>query len=309
MTGFDSLQVTRAREHNLRDVSVSIPRRKITVFTGVSGSGKSSLVFATIAAEAQRQLNETFTAFVRNRLPSYGRPDVDAVEGLSPVVVIDQKRLGGSTRSTLGTATDINALLRLLFSRVGRPAIGESTAFSFNDPAGMCPTCAGLGEVVAADESTFLDFSRTLANGAILLPGFRPGQYRYRKALEAGFDPDTALHEWPAGRRHNLVHGARDASDETEDFEGLLDEFTRIYINTDGPASRRKQSVLQRFATSRACPDCGGTRLNEAARSVRVARHTITELTAMEIADLVPVVKKITDKEVAPVVHDLLKLL
>ncbi|MFD1051064.1 excinuclease ABC subunit UvrA, partial [Kibdelosporangium lantanae] len=153
----DQIRVTGARQHNLRNIDVAVPRRAITVFTGVSGSGKTSLVFDTIAAEAQRQLNETFPAFVRHRMPTYGRPDVDSIENLSPVVVINQRRLGSNTRSTVGTVTDISALLRLLFSRAGEPYVGESTAFSFNDPAGMCPRCRGLGNVVTPDPAKLVD--------------------------------------------------------------------------------------------------------------------------------------------------------
>ncbi|MBA2471553.1 MAG: excinuclease ABC subunit UvrA, partial [Pseudonocardiales bacterium] len=186
----EHIQVTGARQHNLRNVSLKVPRRAITAFTGVSGSGKTSLIFDTIAAEAQRQLNETFTAFVRNRLPSYGRPDVDAIDGLSPVVVINQRRLGGNARSTVGTITDIYALLRLLFSRAGDAQVGESNVFSFNDPAGMCPRCSGIGQVVTPDTDAFFDADRSMQDGAILLPGFgnKPGnkQYWYRQYAESG---------------------------------------------------------------------------------------------------------------------------
>jgi excinuclease UvrABC ATPase subunit len=304
------IRVVRARQHNLKDVSLEVPRRAITVFTGVSGSGKTSLVFDTIAAEAQRQLNETFTAFVRNRLPTYGRPDVDSIENLSPVVVINQRRLGGNVRSTVGTITDIYALLRLLFSRAGDPQVGESTVFSFNDPAGMCPRCSGIGRVVTADVGAFLDLDRSLEDGAILLPGFGSGQYWYRQYADIGsFDPGTPLRAWSPEEREALIHGgeaaARLGRRPPKDYEGLLERFTRIYIHTQGEMSAHKQAVIDRFTTSEVCPECKGERLNAVARSVRVAGHTITECTAMEVSDLVSVVGSVEHPASAPIVKSL----
>jgi excinuclease UvrABC ATPase subunit len=282
----DHIRIHGARQHNLRGVDLEVPRRAITVFTGVSGSGKTSLVFDTIAAEAQSQLNETFSAFARHRLPRYGRPDVDLVENLSPVVVVDQRRPGANTRSTVGTITDVAPLLRLLFSRVGEPRLAESTGFSFNDPAGMCERCSGLGEVVTPDLGVFLDLDRSLADGAIRLPGFgnTPGQarYWYRKYTETGpFDVDEPLRAWPAARRHTLLHGGDDLP-----VEGLAEHFERIYLQAEGEMSTRKQGVVDRFTTRARCPDCGGARLNEVARSVRVAGRTITEWSATEIGVL-----------------------
>jgi excinuclease UvrABC ATPase subunit len=169
------IQIVGTRENNLKDISVEIPRRKIAVFTGVSGSGKSSLVFDTIAAESQRQLNETFTSFVRNRLPRYGQPDADVIANLSTAIIIDQNRIGGNSRPTVGTITDIYSLLRLLFSRAGQPWVGYSNAFSFNDPAWMCPDCEGLGRRVQLDLDKLLDKSRSLNEGAIMHPAFGVG--------------------------------------------------------------------------------------------------------------------------------------
>ncbi|TCO50662.1 ATP-binding cassette domain-containing protein [Actinocrispum wychmicini] len=289
----DQIRVTGARQHNLRGLTLTVPRRAITVFTGVSGSGKTSLVFDTIAAEAQRQLNETFPAFVRHRLPSYGRPDVDAIENLSPVVVINQRRLGGNARSTVGTITDIQALLRLLFSRAGEPRIGESTAFSFNDPAGMCPRCSGIGRVVSPDVDSFVDVDRSLTGGAILLPGFSDDKYWYRQISDR-FDTGTPLRRWSAAKRRELD-------------DVLREHFTRIYIRTNKEVSTRKQAVVDRFTTSVPCPDCDGTRLNEIARSVRVNGYTIAEYAAMQISSLVPLVKEIDGPE--PVVTGLVERL
>src|SRR4051812_5338991 len=256
----DQIRVIGARQHNLRNVDVAVPRRAITVFTGVSGSGKTSLVFDTIAAEAQRQLNETFPAFVRHRMPSYGRPDVDAIENLSPVVVVSQRRPSGNARSTVGTVTDIFVLLRLLFSRVGEPSVGESTAFSFNDPAGMCPRCRGLGNVVTPDAAKFVDVDRTLAEGAVLLPGFTAGKYWNRKL--APRYPKKPVKAWSAKQREALE---RD----------LEEHFPRIYLRVE--MSARKQAVVDRFTSSVPCPECHGTRLNAAARSATVNGRTISE--------------------------------
>jgi excinuclease UvrABC ATPase subunit len=308
------IQVAGAREHNLKNVSLTVPRRAITAFTGVSGSGKTSLVFDTIAAEAQRQLNETFTSFVRNRLPNYGRPDVDMIENLSPVVVIDQRRLGGNARSTVGTITDIYALLRLLYSRAGDPQVGESSVFSFNDPAGMCLRCSGIGRVVTPDTDAFLDLDRSLQEGAILLPGFGDGQYWYRQYADIGsFDPTTPLREWSPEEREALIHGgeaaARLGRRPPKDYQGLLERFTRIYIHTEGELSEQKQAVIDRFTSSVVCPACEGERLNEVARSVRVAGHTITECTAMEVSDLVPVIRGVDHPPSAPVVQSLVERL
>ncbi|MCP2165528.1 ATP-binding cassette domain-containing protein [Goodfellowiella coeruleoviolacea] len=304
------IRITGARQHNLKNLSLTVPRRAITAFTGVSGSGKTSLAFDTIAAEAQHQLNETFPPFVRNRLPDYGRPDVDLVEGLSAVVLVNQRRLGGNTRSTVGTITDTYTLLRLLFSRVGTPRLGESTRFSFNDPAGMCPRCAGIGRVVTPDVDAFVDLDRSLERGAVQLPGFSPGQYWYRQYADSGlFDPTTPLRTWSADARAALLHGGAAATRlgraVPKDYHGLLDHFTRIYLHTEGEVSERKQAVVDRFTVSVRCPDCGGQRLNEAARSVRVAGRTITEFTALEISDLVDVVRGIDHPEAGPVVDSL----
>jgi excinuclease UvrABC ATPase subunit len=304
------IRVTGARQHNLKRLDVTIPRRAITAFTGVSGSGKTSLVFDTIAAEAQRQLNETFPTFVRNRLPRYGRPEVDSIENLSPVVIIDQRRLGGNVRSTVGTITDIYALLRLLFSRAGDPQVGESNVFSFNDPAGMCPRCSGIGRVVTPNVQSFLDPDRSLAEGGILLPGFSNTQYWYKQFADTRlFDPAKKLRDWSRRERDALLYGGEAArrlsAQAPRDYEGLVDHFTRIYIHSEGEASARKQAVVERFTSSVVCPDCQGQRLNALARSVRVAGHTITQCTAMEVSELLPLIANIEHVAAGPVVASL----
>lgn len=188
------IRIRGARENNLKNVSLDIPKRQITIFTGVSGSGKSSIVFDTIGAEAQRQLNETFSMFIRNRLPRISQPEVDVIEHLSTAIVIDQKRLGGNSRSTMGTITDISAVLRLLFSRIGQPFVGYSNVFSFNDPAGMCPECMGVGQKIEIDLERFFDRSKSLNEGAILFPIFAVGTWYWKSYVYSGLlDNDKKL--------------------------------------------------------------------------------------------------------------------
>ncbi|MGW1327904.1 ATP-binding cassette domain-containing protein [Streptomyces antibioticus] len=309
----EAIRVTGARENNLKNVSLTIPRGRLTVFTGVSGSGKSSLVFDTLAAEAQRQLNETFTAFVRNFLPDHGRPDVDAVENISAAVVIDQKRLGGNPRSTVGTITDINPLLRLLFSRAGDPAGLPPSTFSFNDPQGMCPTCEGLGTVVRPDLTALVDRSRSLRQGALLHPDFSNDTWYWLSYMESGlFDNDKPLsdfteREWQALLHGELPHKLRlDWQGNTLNvkYEGLVDKFTRLYIKKEDMSERNRQ-VLRRFAHSAPCPDCGGTRLAPAALSTRIGGHHIADLTAMEAERLTEVLSGLDLPHVKPVLDDL----
>ena len=301
-----TITVRGARTHNLQNLDIDIPRHTLTVVVGVSGSGKSSLVFDTIAAEAGYQLNETYPPFLRNRLPRYARPDVDLIDGVSPVILIDQRRLGGNARSTVGTITDTYTYLRLLFSRASTPHVGESTCFSFNDPAGMCPTCHGLGEILTSAVDRFLDLDKSLQQGAIRLPGFGDGQYWYRQYADIGsFDPTTPLREWTPEQREALLYGgeaaARLGTKPPKAYEGLVERFERIYLRTADELSERKQAVLEQFTRSRTCPDCQGERLNEAARRVRVAGYTITELSRMEISELTEVIAGITAPHVAPV--------
>ncbi|MEU2298010.1 excinuclease ABC subunit UvrA [Streptomyces antibioticus] len=309
----DAIRVTGARENNLKNVSLTIPRGRLTVFTGVSGSGKSSLVFDTLAAEAQRQLNETFTAFVRNFLPDHGRPDVDAVENISAAVVIDQKRLGGNPRSTVGTITDINPLLRLLFSRAGDPAGLPPSTFSFNDPQGMCPTCEGLGTVVRPDLDALVDRSRSLRQGALLHPDFSNDTWYWLSYMESGlFDNDKPLsdfteREWQALLHGELPHKLRlDWQGNTLNvkYEGLVDKFTRLYIKKEDMSERNRQA-LRRFVHSAPCPDCGGTRLAPAALSTRIGGHHIADLTAMEAERLTKVLSGLDLPHVKPVLDDL----
>ncbi|GAT68175.1 daunorubicin resistance protein DrrC [Planomonospora sphaerica] len=302
-----SISIRGARTNNLRCLDAEIPRHRLVVFAGLSGSGKSSLVFDTIAAEAGYQLNDTFPPFTRNRLPKWTRPDVEHIDGLSPVVVIDQRRIGGNARSTVGTITDAWTYLRLLYSRIGDPPVGESNRFSFNDPAGMCPACSGLGEVVAPALDRFLDLDRSLRQGAILLPGFGDGGYWYSRYADIGsFSPDTPLRDWSQDERDALLHGgeaaARLGRRPPKDYEGVVERFERIYLNTSDNVSERKQETIRRFTRSEVCPECGGERLNERSRTVTVLGRTIGELARLEVAELAGFVRGVGTPSVAPVV-------
>ncbi|MFI7518515.1 ATP-binding cassette domain-containing protein [Micromonospora globbae] len=301
------IRVRGARTNNLRSLDVDVPRGRLVVFVGVSGSGKSSLVFDTIAAEAGYQLNETFPPFARNRLPKWTRPEVGQIDGLSPVVVIDQRRLGGNARSTVGTITDAWTYLRLLFSRLSTPHVGESHHFSFNDPAGMCPTCSGLGERIVSAVDRFLDLDRSLRDGAILLPGFGNGGYWYSQYADIGtFDADTPLRDWTQAERDALLfggeHAARLGTRLPKDYEGVVERFERIHLRTSDDLSDRKRETIARFTRSAVCPDCHGDRLNAASRSATLLGHTIGEMARMEISELADLVTKVDERPVAPVV-------
>ncbi|ACU03688.1 ATP-binding cassette domain-containing protein [Pedobacter heparinus] len=304
------IEIKGARENNLKNVSLRIPKRRITVFTGVSGSGKSSIVFETIGAEAQRQLNETFSTFVRNRLPRYSQPDADAIENLSTAIVIDQKRLGGNSRSTVGTITDIYAILRLLFSRIGQPFIGYSNAFSFNDPSGMCPECRGIGDTVRLDLDNFIDKSRSLNEGAILFPVFAVGSWYLNTYLYSGlFDNDKKLKDYTEKEWDTLLHGKKmkvPMKHENDmpingQYEGLVDKFNRLYIQRDTSVmSESLRSTLERFIRFEHCAFCQGTRLNQAALSCRINGYNIAEMSAMQIDELIKVISLIDHKIAVP---------
>ncbi|OZM78574.1 excinuclease ABC subunit UvrA [Pseudonocardia sp. MH-G8] len=309
------LSVVGARENNLRDVTLRVPKRQITAFVGVSGSGKSSLVFDTIAAEAQRQLNETFSAFVRGFLPKLGQPDADLIEGLSTAIVVDQKRLGGGARSTLGTVTDINPLLRLLWSRRSSPHVGYGYAFSFNEPQGMCPACRGIGRKVQLDHSAMFDMDRSLNEGAVLHRDFAVDSWYWHVWAQSGkFDNDKPLRDYTDAEWQLLLWGADEKVTLTEpgrkalkmDFEGVEAKFERLYIRADADSgsSERKRETVARFTTSVRCPNCGGTRLNEAARTATVGGHPLPAVTAMDLHAVHALLPTLSDAEVAPLVSE-----
>lgn len=309
----DRITIIGARENNLKNITVQIPKHAITVFTGVSGSGKSSLVFDTIAAEAQRQLNETFTAFARARLPKYGQPDLDSIDNLSAAVIVDQKRLGGGSRSTVGTITDIAAILRLLFSRAGQPHLGPSNKFSFNDPQGMCPECEGIGRTTTLNLDRFIDRNRSLNDGALLHPDFQPTTWYWKMYQASGyFDLDKPLTDYTTDEWHKLLHHTGkvpldiQGSTMNATYEGVVEKFNRLYIRRDtSQMSDRTRTAAQHYITETTCPTCRGTRLNEAARNCRIDGYSIADLTAMEADELVAVLRLFTDETAAPIVDSL----
>ncbi|WP_435825580.1 ATP-binding cassette domain-containing protein [Nocardiopsis alba] len=306
----DTIQVRGARENNLDDVSVDIPKRRLTVFTGLSGSGKSSLVFGTIAAESQRLINETYSAFVQGFMPSLGRPDVDALRNLSAAIIVDQERMGANSRSTVGTATDAHAMLRIVFSRVGSPRLEPSSVFSFNSSEGMCPECEGLGRTNRIDQEELFDRSLSLNEGAITVPGYTVDSWYWQVFVNSGLlDPDKRLADYTDEEWHTFLHlpvTKVKVGKNSFSYEGLIPKLKRTYLTKERekmqPAIRAFVDRAVRFSV---CPECEGTRLNEAARGVKVAGRTITECASMQIDDLAAFVRTIDDPGVKPLVDNL----
>ncbi|GAA3142992.1 excinuclease ABC subunit UvrA [Planomonospora alba] len=305
------ITVEGARTHNLRDVSVRVPKRRLTVFTGVSGSGKSSLVFDTIAAEAQRLVNDSYPAFVRNRLPQHPQADVDRLDGLMFTTVVDQRRFTGNARSTVATACDLAPLLRLVFSRAGRPSAGFTPAYSFNDPEGMCPRCEGLGVVDDIDLDLLLDRSRSLREGAIRFPAFAPGTYRWKRLVHARVaDPDVPLSELPPSELDTVLHaeGLRLTDPDPEYpksavFDGVVPRLRRSYLRrTPSRLTEDERDALARVVTRRTCPGCAGTRLNDRARASLIDGRSIADWYALPVGELRHVAGAVTDPAVAPLI-------
>ena len=326
----DLIRVHGARVNNLKDVSVVIPKRRLTVFTGVSGSGKSSLVFATIAAESQRLINETYSAFVQGFMPTLARPEVDVLDGLTTAIIVDQERMGANVRSTVGTATDVNAMFRILFSRLGQPHIGSPQAFSFNVASasgvgqvtvqkgnpkalkrsftiigGMCPRCEGMGSVNDIDLSQLYDDTKSLAEGAITVPGYIAGGWNYRLYASSGFvDPSKPIRDYTERERHDFLY--RDPirmkiEGINMTYEGLVPRIQASYLSKDVEAMQPHiRAFVERAVTFTTCPECGGTRLNEAARSSKIKGISIADACAMQISDLAEWVRGLDDPSVAP---------
>ncbi|MEO8609873.1 MAG: excinuclease ABC subunit UvrA [Chloroflexota bacterium] len=321
----DYIEIRGARENNLKDVSLRIPKHKITIFTGVSGSGKSSIVFDTIAAEARRQLNDTFSTFVRKFLPSYAQPDADAIENLSMAIIVDQKRLSGGSHSTVGTITDIGSVLRLLYSRIGQPYVGNYNIFSFNDPKGMCPECSGLGRKIGVDLDAFLDTSKSLNEGAILFPDYAVSNESAKRWIwgwsidpQSGlFDLDKKLADYTAEEMDTLLHskprkGKIQQGDSSVNFtfEGIVDKFIQKFVVRDVTTmSERTQKAVAPFMSFGPCPLCKGTRLSPLALSSKINGRSIGELSAMEIDELIEVIRAIKDPVAAPMVENLIERL
>jgi len=306
------IEIIGARANNLKNISLKIPKKKITIFTGVSGSGKSSIVFETIAKEAGRQLNETFSKFIQGFLPKYGHPDVDAIENLSLAVIIDQKRIGGNSRSTLGTITDINPLLRLLFSRIGQPYIGPSHYFSFNDPNGMCKTCEGIGRIVTLDLDKTLDKEKSLNEGAILLPGYKPGTWQWKMYAATGFfDCDKKIKDYSKEEYDKLVYckpvkiNSAVIEGMNTTYAGLVERFIMQNIKTEYEKSEASQKKIEPFTTEEQCHDCGGKRYNESILSSEIMGYSIADLTALQVDKLLELIQKVNNDNVKPIIKNL----
>ncbi|MER7892770.1 excinuclease ABC subunit UvrA [Micromonospora sp. NPDC094482] len=337
----DLIRVQGARENNLKDVSVEIPKRRLTVFTGVSGSGKSSLVFGTIAAESQRMINETYSAFLQGFMPTLSRPEVDVLEGLTTAIIVDQERMGANPRSTVGTATDANAMLRILFSRLGQPHIGSPNAYSFNVPSvkasgaitvergagrtktekatfnrlgGMCPRCEGMGSVNDIDLAQLYDDSKSLNEGAITIPGYSMEGWYGRIFRGCGyFDPDKPIRKYTKKELHDLLH--REPTKIKVDginltYAGLIPQIQKSFLSKDVDALQPHiRAFVERAVTFTTCPECDGTRLSKEARSSKINGKNIADACAMQISDLADWVRKLDEPSVAPLLTGLQHLL
>src|SRR5262245_2492384 len=331
----DLIRVQGARENNLKDISVEIPKRRLTVFTGVSGSGKSSLVFGTIAAESQRLINETYSAFVQGFMPTLARPEVDVLEGLTTAIIVDQERMGANARSTVGTATDANAMLRVLFSRLGKPHIGPSTAYSFNVPTrkasgamtvdkgkgerivvrdvvyqgGMCPRCEGMGQINDIDLKQLYDDSKSLTEGALTIPGYTAEGWYMRTFAAIGIDTEKPIRKYSKKELHLLLY-QEPTKVKVEKlnltYEGLIPRIKKSFLSKDVDAMNTSiRAFVERAVTFTTCPDCKGTRLNEAARSSKINTINIADACALQISDLAEWLRGLKEPSVAPLIAKL----
>ncbi|GAB3437481.1 excinuclease ABC subunit UvrA [Phycicoccus ginsengisoli] len=335
----DLIRVHGARENNLKDVDVELPKRRLTVFTGVSGSGKSSLVFGTIAAESQRLINETYSAFVQGFMPTLSRPDVDRLEGLTTAIIVDQERMGANPRSTVGTATDANAMLRILFSRLAEPHIGPPTAFAFNVPTrtasgvmrtdrghgektvvrdvvyqgGMCPRCEGMGSVSDFDLTAIYDADKSLSEGALLVPGYSMDGWYGRVFSGAGLPMDKPIGKYTDRQLHKLLYGQPEkirVEGVNLTYEGVLTKVQKSMLSKDVEAMQpHVRRFVERAVTFTTCPDCEGTRLSREARSARIRGRNIAELCSMQITDLADWLRDLHEPTVAPLLAGLQDLL
>ncbi len=295
------------RQNNLKNVSLEIPKEKIVVFTGVSGSGKSSIVFDTIAAESQRQIKETYPSFVRGKLPKYEKPHVDRIENLTASVIVDQSRLGGNARSTVGTITDLYAQMRLLFSRIGTPAVGTSSCFSFNNPNGMCPHCSGLGKVARIDMDSILDPEKSWNEGMVDFTVFKVGGWYWKQYANSGlFDVNIPFGNLSEREKNIILYGATEQGGEQLDskVEGVKNYLTRTLLNKDrSDASDSIQKRVDSYIKMEECPSCRGKRLNERALQCKINGYDISQLCDMEFTRLYEFLKNITDSRVSTIVE------
>ena len=321
----DRISVRGARENNLKGVNLDVPKRRLTVFTGVSGSGKSSLVFGTIAAESQRLINETHSAFVQGFMPSIPRPDVEVLEGLTTAIIVDQERMGANPRSTVGTATDANAMLRVLFSRIGQPHIGGPNAFSFNVPSikasgtmttnrgkgetvvksfslngGMCPNCEGRGKINDIDLTQLYDDSKSLAEGALTIPGYNPGGWNVQFFSETGFlDPNKPIRDYTKKELHDFLYKEPTKVRYTGanlTYEGLIPKLRKSMLSKDPDSMQPHiRAFVERAVTFTDCPECNGTRLSADARSSRIHGLNIADVCSMQVTDLADWMKELND--------------
>lgn len=298
-------------QNNLKHVTFRIPKEKITVFTGVSGSGKSSIVFDTIAAESQRQMSAAYPAFVRSRLPKYPKPAVERIDNLTASIIVDQSPLGGNARSTVGTISGLYASLRLLFSRIGKPAAGTASYFSFNDPNGMCKTCSGLGKVTKVDIWVILDPDKSWNEGCVKDSLYRPGTWYWKQYAQSGlFDLDKPVREYTKEEYNLLLYGSRDGGGEPEDpkVPGLYNFFTKKLLNRDiSNKSRHTREKSQSLVTETECTACHGKRLNEAALRCRINGYSIADMCGMELTQLREVLSQISDQTVSVLVTTLIE--
>src|SRR5690349_16490888 len=336
MSEWGAIEVRGARENNLRDVSLDIPKRRLTVFTGVSGSGKSSLVFETIAAESQRMINETYSSFVQGFMPSLARPDVDLLSGLTTAIIVDQERMGANSRSTVGTVTDANALLRILFSRLGKPNIGPPTAYSFNVPTrkasgamtvdkgkgervvvreaiyhgGMCPRCEGMGSASDIDLSKLYDENKSLNQGAITIPGYSMEGWYGRIFRGCGFfDPDKPIKKFSKKELHDLLH-KEPTKIKIEGinltYAGLIPQMQKSFLSKDVEAMQPHiRAFVERAVVFQTCPECSGTRLAEHARNCKINGKSIADCCSMQTSDLAAWVRTLKEPSVRPLLANL----
>lgn len=306
--GPDAIVVTGATTNNLRDVTVTVPKKALTVVTGVSGSGKSSLVLDTIAAEAQRLANDSYPSFVRNRLPQMPAPEVQSMSGLTFTALIDQRRFTGNARSVVATASDIAPLMRLVFSRIGEPSAGYSPAYSFNDPTGMCPECEGIGTVVDIDVDELIDPEKSINEGPVRFSQFRPGVYRWKRFAYCGlFDRDKPLKDYTEEEMRLFLYADQmklpnpdPEFPKTAKFDGVITRMRDVYVKNHPKVSAQVREELDRLTTRRTCPECGGARLNAAARASLIDGRSIVDWCAMSVAQLRDLLERTRDPRVAP---------